>query len=70
MGELSEVYSSVGVIADPYIAVQEERRYLYIRDADPLFFGWQRDDNTKEEWLAAVQKIKDDNPYPIIEEAK
>jgi hypothetical protein len=45
-------------------AVEESRRQAYQMQSDPLFFGWQRGDNTEAEWLAAVDKIKTDNPYP------
>ena len=45
-------------------AVEATRRAAYVIEADPLFFGWQREENTKEEWLAAVQIIKTLNPYP------
>lgn len=45
-------------------AVEEVRRQSYIISADPLFFGWQRGDNTEQEWLDAVQAVKDANPYP------
>lgn len=44
--------------------VQEARRQAYQRDADPLFFGFQRGDNTEQAWLDAVQAVKDANPYP------
>jgi hypothetical protein len=44
--------------------VQENRRQAYIRDADPLFFGYQRGENTEQEWLDAVQAVKDAHPYP------
>lgn len=44
--------------------VQEARRQAYIRDADPLFFGYQRGENTEQEWLDAVQAVKDAHPYP------
>lgn len=47
-----------------YAAVQEVRLRAYQRDADPLFFGFQRGDNTEQEWLDAVQAVKDANPYP------
>jgi hypothetical protein len=47
--------------------VQETRRQAYIRDADPLFFGYQRGENTEQEWLDAVQAVKDANPYPEAE---
>lgn len=46
-------------------AVQSERQTAYIRNADPLFFGWQRGENTEQEWLDAVQAVKDANPYPV-----
>lgn len=44
--------------------IQARRRQAYQLLADPLFFGWQRGDNTEAEWLAAVDKIKADYPYP------
>jgi len=50
--------------ARQYAAIQETRRQAYQRDADPLFFGFQRGDNTEQEWLDAVAKVKADNPYP------
>lgn len=45
-------------------AIQSSRRAQYQLIADPLFFGWQRGDNTEQEWLDAVQAVKNDNPYP------
>ncbi len=42
-------------------AVEDTRRGQYQLISDPLLFGWQRGDNTKAEWLAAVDKIKTDN---------
>ena len=48
-----------------YAAVQETRRQGYVLNADPLFFGFQRGDNTEQEWLDAVQAVKDANPYPV-----
>ena len=44
--------------------IMEQRRNSYIINADPLFFGWQRGNNTEQEWLDAVQAVKDANPYP------
>lgn len=44
--------------------VEDTRRAQYQLISDPLFFGWQRGDNTEAEWLAAVDKIKTDFPYP------
>lgn len=46
--------------------VEDTRRGQYQLIADPLYFGWQRGDNTEAEWLAAVDKIKTDNPYPEV----
>jgi hypothetical protein len=44
--------------------VEGERRLAYQSDSDPLFFGWQRGENTEQDWLDAVQAVKDANPYP------
>lgn len=44
--------------------VEEVRRNQYQLLCDPLFFGFQRGDNTEQEWLDAVQAVKDANPYP------
>jgi len=47
--------------------VEQNRRYEYSTTSDPLFFGYQRGENTKEEWLAAIEAIKEANPYPETE---
>lgn len=47
-----------------YAAIQELRRQAYVKDADPLFFGFQRGKNTKEEWLEAIKIIEETYPYP------
>jgi hypothetical protein len=44
--------------------VEKTRHLSYIEISDPIFFEWQRGTNTKEAWEAAVQAIKDANPYP------
>jgi hypothetical protein len=44
--------------------VEAARRQAYQTDSDPLFFGWQRGENTEQEWLSAVQAVKDAHPYP------
>lgn len=33
-------------------------------EADPLFFRWQRDEVTREDWLAAVAAVKARHPKP------
>jgi hypothetical protein len=45
-------------------AVEITRRQQYEAQSDGLFFEWQRGTNTKEAWEAAVQAVKDANPYP------
>jgi hypothetical protein len=47
-----------------YAQVEAARHAAYISDADPLFFSWQRGEATEQEWLAAVQAVKDAHPYP------
>ena len=47
-----------------YEAVETTRRTQYEAQSDGLFFEWQRGTNTKEAWEAAVQTVKDANPYP------
>ena len=44
--------------------VEQTRRTQYETQSDGIFFEWQRGTNTKEAWEAAVQAIKDANPYP------
>lgn len=44
--------------------VEAARRLAYQTDSDPLFFGWQRGENTEQDWLDAVQAVKDAHPYP------
>lgn len=61
---------AAGAFARAYAEVQETRRQAYIREADPLFFGWQRGENTEQEWLDAVQVVKDAHPYPEKPEGK
>jgi hypothetical protein len=32
-------------------------------EADPLFFGWQRGENTEQEWLNKCEEIRQRFPY-------
>jgi len=48
-----------------YAQVEAERRAAYERDADPLFFQWQRGDGTEQAWLDAVALVKASHPYPV-----
>jgi len=47
-----------------YDLVSQTRHAEYIKTSDPIFFEWQRGTKTQAEWEAAVQAIKDANPYP------
>jgi len=47
-----------------YARVEKARKVAYERDADPVFFQWQRGTATEQEWLDAVQAVKDAHPYP------
>ena len=44
--------------------VETTRRTQYETQSDGLFFEWQRGTNTQAAWEAAVQAVKDANPYP------
>ena len=34
------------------------RHAAYVAESDPIFFRYQRDEATKEEWIAKVEEIK------------
>ena len=53
-----------------YEAVSNTRHKEYIKTSDPIFFEWQRGTKTQADWEAAVQAIKDANPYPPAPSAK
>jgi hypothetical protein len=44
--------------------VEQARAQAYRETADPIFFQYQRGDKTEQEWLDAVQAVKDAHPYP------
>ena len=45
--------------------VEADRKVAYRLTTDPIFFEVQRGDKTEQEWLDAVQAVKDANPYPV-----
>lgn len=45
-------------------AVSIIRQQQYALRSDPLFFGFQRGENTEQVWLDEVEAIKAENPYP------
>ena len=47
-----------------YAEVEQARAVAYRESSDPLFFKYQRGSATEQEWLDAVQAVKDAHPYP------
>jgi hypothetical protein len=47
-----------------YEQVEQARAQAYRETSDPIFFQYQRGDKTEQEWLDAVQAVKDAHPYP------
>jgi len=48
-----------------YDAVTADRQAGYTALSDPIFMQYQRGEATEQEWLDAVQAVKDANPYPV-----
>lgn len=46
------------------VQVEANRRTQYEAQSDGIYFEWQRGTNTQAAWEAAVQAVKDANPYP------
>lgn len=53
-----------------YAAVEQARLNGYQQTADPIMAQWLRGEKTEQEWLDAVQAVKDANPYPVKPSAK
>jgi hypothetical protein len=49
-----------------FAAVARARHAAYVAPDGPdsIFFKWQRGDATEQEYVAAVQAVKDAHPYP------
>lgn len=45
------------------LEVENKRRAVYQIESDPLFFGWQRGENTEQEWLDKIAEIRARHPY-------
>ena len=43
----------------------DELREALAREADPVFFKYQRDEATREEWLETVAAVKARYPKPV-----
>ena len=61
--ELEALWSAVQY-ENAYAQVEQARAQAYRETADPLFFQYQRGEITEQEWLDAVQAVKDAHPYP------
>lgn len=42
---------------------KQARAQAFRTEADPLYFGWQRGENTEQEWLDKVAEIRARHPY-------
>ena len=45
------------------LQIEENRQKDYKSYSDPIFFKWQRGEVEKQEWLDAVNHVKELNPY-------
>lgn len=54
----------LGAYQRDYLAVTVARQNGYQSTSDPVFMQYQRGEATEQEWLDAVQAVKDANPYP------
>lgn len=53
-----------GNTVNEYNAKQKEMRLkAYEQESDPVFFKWQREEATQQEWLDAVAKVPLQFPY-------
>ena len=52
------------------VALQRHAAYTAPNGSDAIFMKYQRDEATKEEWLAAKAAIDEANPYPAAPKAK
>lgn len=64
--EIAEAEAWVaGAYQREYDAVTVARQAGYQSTSDPIFMQYQRGEATEQEWLDAVQAVKDANPYPV-----
>lgn len=52
------------------VTVARHAAYTAPGGSDAIFMKYQRDEATKEEWLAAKAAIDEANPYPVAPKAK
>lgn len=52
------------------VSLARHAAYTAPGGSDAVFMKYQRDEATKEEWLAAKAAIDEANPYPVAPKAK
>lgn len=52
------------------VSLARHAAYTAPGGSDAIFMKYQRDEATKEEWLAAKTAIDEANPYPVAPKAK
>jgi hypothetical protein len=51
-------------------AVNAQRLTAYQNESDPIFFEWQRGENTEQAWKDKIAEIQARFPFPSAPEAK
>ena len=59
--EIEAARPTVGQISDT-LKIDNLRKEAYAKEADPLFFKWQRGEATEKEWLDKIAEIKERYP--------
>lgn len=52
------------ILAAELAAAQANRQAAYTKEADPLFFKYQRGEAAEQEWLDKIEEIRQRFPYP------
>jgi len=58
-------YSYEKTIENKNKLIEYKRKARYLNETDPLFFQFQRGTGTKDEWLAAIEVVKQELPYVV-----
>jgi len=51
------------IIIEKNLEIEAKRKIRYQNESDPLFFAFQRNEITKQEWIDKVNQIKNELPY-------
>jgi hypothetical protein len=63
LSEVSDDYETTSQIQGFNDQQSKLRAKAYSTQSDPIFFEWQRDTKTEQEWLDAVEQVKLQYPY-------